>query len=216
MLKIIKCTDISALRRVIKLKKELIDARARWEEMVKANCIKKKIIKGDVKRSPNKTLYVSTIGKWSIDMQEEMHVFAGRIKRLKFVGAKKPRSLWMPTTIENPKSLHIKIYLAASVRTVTKPQANSFARKAKFDGTIPNCSIYKIRSDSARCYKLQVVRSDGGICYVGFTEWTVCLCKPKLAIPKLFVGEDNSTIEEIEYGGAICAHGHSALFAGND
>lgn len=215
MNKTAKLGDIAARKKLIRLRSDLMNARARWKKNVHDNCITHRSIKGKTSRSPQKILFISVAGKWSNEMEREMKIFKSRISRLKYLGASKPKSLWIPTIIINPKIIHLKIYRATSVREVTKSQAIYFARqKAKFEGEIPDCAIYKIRNTSSRSYKLRVTSRNGSVNYVGFSEWAVGLCKSEATQPTLKKGDGGKSLySNNKCSDAICVSGHSALFA---
>lgn len=206
-------SEVSIKRRINKLRNELAVARSRWEFIIGKNCIKKLTAQGNADRSPMKTLYVSVRGDWWEDVQDEMQRFQEKIRRHGYSGSSKPRALWMPTTIINPKNVRLCIYGATSVRTVSKSQATTFARtKSNYSGLIPECKKYIIRSTGTRNYKLKITSNLDAVTYGGFTDWAICLCESKTSLPKITKGHDLSVSSEAEFIGAICVHGHSALF----
>ncbi|MBK7491764.1 MAG: hypothetical protein IPI17_06980 [Nitrosomonas sp.] len=158
--------------------------RIRWRKIIKSKKLGIYTTQGESERSPKKILYFVKPESWWKEMQTEINELEIEIKEAGFVGRKKPRSLWLPTMIENATEITIKVYQARSVRPVSIDTAQNFASKApgNKDATHQLMTRNKkikcgIDALTGRNYKLRVITTlSSEILYANFTDWTVCLC----------------------------------------
>ena len=125
-----KLDAIGTKRRLVRLRREVIDARTRWEKLLSEKYVYARNEQGESNRSPLKVLYLARPGKWWKEVKKEMAALQVKIAKLGYIGSKKPRSLWLPTIIENPIEIMLKIYPAISVRKVNVGQARAFINKS--------------------------------------------------------------------------------------
>lgn len=221
-----KHEDFSEKRRLNKLKIEVGEARLRWEKIVQENMIKKYTAKGNSDRSPSRVVYFSHSGAWCDEMKKEMQKLQAKISGLmnkdvqklqakiaglKYYSTKQPRALWMPTVIENPSRVEVRIYQAISTRNVDVHQAKSFAKKAGFNCKISNKENYVIKATTGRSYKIKFTNEQGTFSN-GLTGWFVCLCNECSSIPS--VKEiDMSRRSNSDFKDAVCIYRNSRLYS---
>jgi hypothetical protein len=166
------------------LVKEVEKFRSKWLAIVSLNELECYFVQGESERSPEKNLHLVKPGKWYTNFQREVNQLAAKIEKAGFVGRKKPRSLWLPTLIENAAEITIKAYQAKSIRRVSLEAAENFAKKNGISEQKIKEKIIdkgkKKRSIDSRTginYKLRVVTADTSkVEYYQFSDWAVCLC----------------------------------------
>jgi hypothetical protein len=99
-----------------------------------------------------------------------------KIKLLGYQGSRKPRSLWLPTVIENADTISVVTYPSMSVRKLTPHQAINFVKKYDIKLKIMNDVFYKASIPTGFDYCLHVEYLGETILYP-FTEWVVCICE---------------------------------------
>ncbi|MDP3281448.1 MAG: hypothetical protein Q8M57_10455 [Nitrosomonas sp.] len=163
--------------------KKVEATRSRWRKIVISKKLDRYTTQGESERSPKKILYFVKPGSWWKNMQGEINELEIEIKEAGFAGRKKPRSIWLPTMLENAVEITIKAYQAKAVRSVSIDTAHNFKSDARsghnvrLRGTKDNPRNYGIDSLTGRNYKLRVITTlSSDILYENFTNWTVCLC----------------------------------------
>lgn len=203
--------DITANRRLIKLKKEIIDARKRWKITVQENSVVTRMTQGESNRSPLKVLYIALYGAWWDRMKKEVTALQAKIKKAGYVGSKKPRSIWLPTTIEYPITIALKIYQARSVLAINYHQAIGFSRRADCHVEISKEKLYKIESITGLSYTLRATHESYNRDYA-FSEWAVCVCHDSSHLPRLNKKPDQLSKLDQEFEGAHCTYKKRALY----
>lgn len=206
-----KKAEVARKQTLIKLRKLVVAARARWEKQVKENSETQRSIRGREKRSKTRVLYIARYGKWFDGMEKELLALQAKIAKAGYVGSTKPRSLWLPTVIENPLKITLRIYPAISNRKVTLTQAKDFARKAKCATELSQNDSYAIKSITGNAHTLRVKYQHAKISRFVFTEWVLCICRDKSSLPKLKKSRLNSGDIDYEFNNAICTHEKRAL-----
>lgn len=194
-----------------KLRKQIAEARARWEKTIQENLITKRTAQGGSERSPQKILYIARSGGWFDELKNEVSALQAKIKRAGYTGAMKPRAIWLPTIIENPKKITLVTYQAISNRKITLSQARASAKKAGLNKRLSDKKIYTKKSTTGINYKL---RSTDGIhkVYHGFSEWALCICHDEKSLPQLKKAHGKPSLNEKLRKGSLCSTERSALF----
>ena len=203
--------DASKNKRLFKLRKEVIDARGRWENLVKNNKVARYTAKGVSERSPLKVLYIARSGKWWNDVKRELAGLQAKIEKAGYASSRKPRTLWLPEVIENPRMIRLQTYPAISVRKVSVETARDFARKAGCAAKLSSSKAYFIKSITGRNYKLLVTYESNNQCH-RFTEWAVCIFQNRSSMPCFKKDLNQSAISKAKFEGAICTHRKGALY----
>lgn len=203
--------DATENRALIKLRNRVISARARWEKIAKKHSVAKRPATGKNERSQAKILYIAHYGKWFDEMKKEILVLQNKIKKAGYVGAKKPRTLWLPTVIENPRKIQLNIYPAQSVRKITAIQARRFIKKAGCETNISRNGQYVLKSFTGRNYKIRVTYGQESN-DVRFTEWALCIYHKESSLPPLRRRKEQLSDFGSEHKGAICSYKNSALY----
>lgn len=199
-------------RNLKELLRELVDARKRWNDIIVQHLITDRYAQGATLRSPKKTLYLVGYGEWWREIQAEMDAIKKKIAQSGYTGAKRPRTLWMPTVIERARKITLKIYPARSVRTVSRDEAVKFSKKARKSEKLDEGqnNQYEIVSITGRNYRLKITRKTEKI-YLPFSEWAVCLCRGgKIPILKK-TRREFFDVKELQKN-ALCSYRHSSLF----
>lgn len=116
--------------------------------------------------------------KWTRShIQAKINKFSRKIDSLGFHGPKKPRTLWLPTVIENADMSDISIvaYPSVSVRSVTLKQAEDLIIKHELKDKVNKKMSYKASYPSGYNYKIHVEYLNEITLYP-LTEWVVCVC----------------------------------------
>lgn len=175
------------------LVKEVDKFRSKWLEFVNLNELKCYYVQGESERSPKKNLYLVKPGKWYTNFQRKVNQLAAKIEKAGIAGRKKPRSLWLPTLIENASEITIKAYQAKSIRRVSQEAAEDFARKVGISESRIKEKIIvngkkkrSIDSKTGKNYKLRVVTTHPSKKYFcPFSNWAVCVCSEN-KLPEVF------------------------------
>lgn len=209
-----------ANRKLISLRGKILNARYRWEKSVQEHSSKVLTVSGDAARSPTKKLYIVRSGLWWNQIQTEINNLELAIVKAGYVGAKKPRTLWLPVVIENAIKITLNIYSAKSVRNVSIAQARAFAKKAGCE-LKQNHDQFSIHSQTGRDYAIRV-KSKHGIEIHSFTEWAVCLCQKGSQNPRFRKSDKRhdlsnqlrtkSSSSEMNLDEPICLYKNSALY----
>lgn len=185
--------------------------RSRWRQLVDERYERKRLVKATKIRGNNRTLYALIRDEWWTEVQNEIFRLKKKIAKAGYAGSTVPKSLWLPTVIDNPERLCLKIYQAMSVKPISPSAARDFARKkAKYEGDFSMDKSYEMKSITGRNYRIQY-SNERGSHYVSFTEWAVCLSDDKASIPRISI-QNISGDSKKEFEGAICSHNNRALF----
>lgn len=208
-----------AKRKLISLRGKVLNARKRWEKSVQEHRVSVHKITGNSARSPTKKLYVVRSGIWWSKVQTEISNLEFAIAKAGYVGAKKPRTLWLPVVIENATKITLKIYSAKSVRNVSVEQARAFAKKAGCE-LKQNHDQFSIHSRTGCDYALRV-KSKHGIEFYPFPDWAVCLYLAGSHKPEFRKSDKRhdlanhqcakSSSSEMDLNEPICLYKNSAL-----
>ena len=211
---------VNANRKLISLRRKVMNARQRWETSVQEHCIGVHKVSGDSTRSPTRKLYVVQSGLWWDKIQTEISNLKLAIAKAGYVGAMKPRTLWLPIAIQNAITIELKIYSAKSVRNVSLSQAKAFAKKAGCE-LMQNQDQFSIHSQTGRDYALRV-ESKNGIEVHPFPGWVVCLYRKGTKRPRIrkpTSQHDLSHQQRVKSGSSgvnlnepICKYKNSALY----
>lgn len=175
---------IAENRRFRKLRGEVIESRKRWEKLVQENSFSRRTVKGERERSQLKVLYIVVAGEWWEKMNKEMAALLSKITNAGYSGKKKPKCLWLPTVIEYPTKIRLKIYQAASIRKATVRQAKNSSEKYGYKIEPSSSKQYVTKSFTGRNYRLRATLGAKKP-YLNFTEWAVCICHDKFSMPRL-------------------------------
>jgi hypothetical protein len=210
---------LDAKRQANKLRREIIDARNRWEVLVKENCISQRTARGENNRSPLKVLYIVRDGKWWECIKDEMQKLQRKLFKSENEVVKKQRSMWLPVVIEFPETIRLIVYSATSPKNISLSQARQFLKKAGSVEVLPSQvgneekTKYLIKYATGRRYQLQVTYPSGIKVRSAFTEWAVSICKDASSMPILRKARNISSTPMLDVSGAICTREKSALFA---
>ena len=179
-------TEKATSRRKNALIEEVNAARNKWKKFAETKSIRVYEMERDFDRSPMKYIYmVPASPRWNA-IKSEINNLETKIKRAGFIGRKKPRSLWMPTILEDASDITIKKYQAKSNRRVSLDTAKSFAaREGLSNSRISNNQKLKgkkkrsIDTYTGYRYKLHVLTKSDETYYSDFTEWVVCICSSR-------------------------------------
>jgi len=212
-----KASNTGAIERPASLLGEVLEARERWLEIIKANSFDKKTYENkSSERGQKKTLYfIRPLKSWWPEIRKEYSELEKKLIELKAQGAPVTRQLWLPTVIKDAVQINFNIYEAKSDRGVSFETAKRFAKKAglpkkKLDEMTEN-QEFRIVGSTGRKYKLSVTRDSGTESYP-LTDWAICVCpggvQPLIRSRqvKYAAAKDNSKKK-------ICEHNKSTLFA---
>lgn len=197
--------------------RKLLAARILWEQETKANAFATRTAKGNGKRSVEKVLYFVCGGVWLDKMKREIKQFQKQLDSHGPSGRARKRSMWLPNIIDRPRRIRLMTYAATSTREISRTSAKAFAKKGTplnadgqaFDG--PSTRKFMARSRTGTAYRLRVRNKDGQIDYISFTNWVVCVCKSKDALPKLRKAKNLFQYRDGEPTDALFKHGQTTL-----
>lgn len=162
-------------------------------------------------RGVDRVVFVVVAAQWWTEIQKEIQSFKDRLQRPRYSGLAASKYLWLPSVVNYPSIVRIKIFDAISVRTVSPSSARSFANtKTDFDVHIDSKSSYTLKSVTGRSYKLQFT-DDEGSHYLPLSEWSVVVIQDKSSLPRLKV-QPLSRMPAIRFEDALCMSNNAALF----
>ncbi|MEW6562806.1 MAG: hypothetical protein AB1400_06190 [Pseudomonadota bacterium] len=206
----------SQKRRVNGLLNDLRTARERWLESVLENLILTRTASGNHSSRNKKCLYVARDGDWWERVKLDISKFENRIREVAPNAKSRPRSLWVPAYIENPKQVSLRVYTAISTRGLSHSQARAFAKKLQHKEHLPSHFEYKARSITGRNYKLRVSYGKNcRVCTIGFSEWVVCICRDEKSVPRLRKRKNMSPFRNMRSNDAVCSTDTAQLIRGN-
>lgn len=212
-----KASNTGAIERPSSLLGEVLEARERWLEIIKANSFDKKTYKNNSsERGQKKTLYfISSLKPCLPEIRKEYSELKKKLIEYKERRASVTRQLWLPTVIKDAVQINLNIYEAKSDRKVSFETARKFAIKAGLSDNefvrMTKNKEFRIIGSTGRKYNIVVARDSGSESYP-FTDWAICVCpgeeqpfiRPRYV--KYAPAKDNSKKK-------ICEHNKSTLFA---
>lgn len=161
------------------LKRNVLNKRRDCYEYLNTNNLSKKRYKGESTRSKEKVIYFINKNVKSNAVINGINLLKKRILRLGYEGLKTPRSLWLPTIIENADEISVIAYPAYSKRKLNSELKEKLIEndgsKSIFSGKTGDYA----KTRSGRNYKIRVTFLDDAVKYYPFSKWVICVCKNK-------------------------------------
>ena len=165
--------EIKHKKQLIKLRAKINHMRFIWRNFARKNALMNEVIQATSDRSETKTLYFLERGDWSVSFQIKLKYLQKKIDLLGCEGAKKPKTLWLPTVIEHATTVTFVISQAKSTRKLTIAQARAFAEKYGYKKPNPKFSYTATYLNGRDC-NLRV-KCKNTVNNYHFTNWAVCL-----------------------------------------
>ena len=200
------------------LQKQIREARNKWLDIVKNNCIgTPKTVSGESEWSRIKTLYFVHNTSWLKDIEAEIEDFKTKLSRPRFVSVRKLKSMWLPTIIKSATNIHITFFNAFSSKRIDSKGAQSFAKEVnKVDALNREKASpsYRLKIATGRKYKLGVIyrNSNGNQVYLRFTDWAICVYPNGNSRPKITEKNKADVSKNIKFKNYIFKCKNHALF----
>lgn len=205
-----KIADAERRRATIRMRNLVLGARERWQKYALENIEAERSVGGQNKYSQKKILYIARHGEWFDKVEKEMGELNAKIARAIYADPTEKRLLWLPTIIDNPEMITLKINRAVSVKEVLIGKAKEFTERAQCKDILPENTIYVIKTVTGAAHKLEVKHKENKISRVPFTKWALCICRDKLPLLK----RRKKQVDDVDsiFKDAICVYKKSALF----
>lgn len=159
-------------------KARLHSDKANWYEYLttEGRLLDRKIIPCKNNRGYDREILFISKRKWLLSKYDnEIISWEKRINSFGFHGAKKPRSLWLPTVIYDADVITVDAYPSYSVKKLPSEQAAIFVAKYKLKFKVENNRYYKATITTGLNYKFRV-ESFGEPRRYPLSKWAVCVC----------------------------------------